>query len=320
MRNVLSVAVLVGLFGATAAQAAVVYSEDFTGQADGAAPSSGGTNWFTSGSTADTSARAQISAGVGNAGPSLQLADTSSSLGATAEVNFGVPSFSSFDTGLPGANQSTLTIGFDFRVDSFQSTNNSGSTLRVAIKDGNGTGTGADDRFFVFGFGRSQVNDGGAADNDLYLYAGGASAFNLSTVNDSNAIGLIPGTGWLPGFDFGQVAAGADDNNTDGLFYRIGLSFTGGEADVLVTATQLDANGALTGNTATKVVTVANPLALSNTGTDGIGFYSGNGGRGVMYVDNINFDAVAVAAVPEPSSLALVGIAGTALLARRRKR
>jgi hypothetical protein len=277
------------------AQASVIWNDSFTGEANGAAPTSDYTNngtedWVVA-NGANTSST--ISGSVGNPSPSLHLADTTTSASTSSTVS--MAQFAAFDTTAPG--QSTIIISFDFRVDAF-STSVVNSTPQFFLRDNGGTR-------LTIGFGARSLPDGDAS-SDLFLFAGAGSN---PTPGASNAIGYIADTGWETGFDFGNTSATASDNNTGGNFIHFELTYVNGATS----ATLLAENGA---NSTVLTLTGLTASSFSSASSnDSLNFSSGASAISDSYFDNIRVEVV-----PEPSAALLLAAGLMALGGTRRRR
>lgn len=293
----LTVSTGVAAFG-TSAQAAQVFFDDFSGETAGAAPTSGATTWgvYNSGGSSTLG----ISTTVGNAAPSVAIVDTSTSATTYGAINMGAPAFSSFN--MQTAGQEVLTIGFDFRVDSFSNSNNGhGSTARVSLNDAG--------HYFLVGIGRNNID--ADADSDVFLYAYDSGASNSpASLAAAQAIGYAAGTGWTPGFDLGAYSTTDSSQNRTNGWYRIELTFTAGSTAVGVKATNLTTSQVLNVER-----TAGSAYSFSNTSSDILAMWAPQSGSATAYLDNVRFDS---RAVPEPASLGLLGLAGLALARRRR--
>lgn len=217
-------------------------------------------------------------------------------------------------TARPVNNGDQIVFSFDMRVNSLAGlTANSASVPRVGLfqnadTDGNvhSAGNGA---LFTIGFGTAGLADGDA-NTDLSLYA---VAGDISAVPSAgNALGFT-GSGWTPGFDFGDYDSTTATNNDTGGFLRFSLTFTEGSNIVNGTITNLFTNETLnfTRNAASAV-----DLSDVTNARDGLRLGSGQGGQGNMDFDNVS---VEILPVPEPSAAMLVGACGLLGLLRRRR-
>jgi hypothetical protein len=166
----------------------------------------------------------------------------------------------------------------------------------------------------VIGFNRADLNDGDALAADLALYAASPNNTSNIAVTDATAIGLIPGVGWLPGFDFGQYAAGdAASNDSDDLFYRFQLTYDFITGSLNGTATRI-ASDATNGQSAAFSLSLNPGLEFSNTDAgDVLLIASTNGVTGLSRFDNFVFESV-----PEPATAAIALGALIPLVCRRR--
>ena len=297
---------------ATAAHGVVVWSDDFSDDTPGARPSrdfvggAAGEDYQFTNDAANASTL--VSGTVGNPPNSMVQTDITLTGGGPI-VTLPMDHFAPFAL---DATNNLLRVTYDFRVDSF--TSSSGSVNpRFILRFAN-----ANLQQLVIGFARGgtvggTLDDGDAPfDNALFAQVGGTgSAFPPTT---ANAIGLIPGTGWAPGFDFGDYDADSADaalNDTHDEFYRFELTydFTDGSLDGVVTN-----QTTLQGTTFSR--TMQSGLAFTNSSARGLLFAGATGSTDVHYFDNVTVEVV-----PEPASAVLVlAAAGAAALSRRRCR
>jgi hypothetical protein len=294
-----------------AAKADVVWSQDFTGHADNAFPF----NDFTGNTTNDWSAindetKFRVSTLVGNPSPALVFTDaTTSSTNGLGNLQLAMSQFAPFSTAT--ASTPVLHVAFDWKIENFLS----GATTEAFrfVLRANGSMTLGDQ--LIIGFNRANLADGDASSSDLALYAATNSGTSNIVATDSNAIGLISGTGWQPGFNFGEYdSVNGEANDTDDLFYRFTMdyNFTTGLLSGSVTRLALDATN---GQSADFSVAMNPGLVFSNQGTlDVLLFASTNGVTGVSQLDNIVFESV-----PEPASGMAILLGVGAIAARRRR-
>ena len=209
-----------------------------------------------------------------------------------------------------------IRISFDMRVNSMASlTAPSASVPRVSLfQDGaadvNEIHSGGSGSIFNIGFGTITLTTDGDPDTDLALYTTNASIAN--TPGSTNLVGFT-GSGWVPGFNFGNYDAVTATNNDTGGFFNITLVFTEGSTTVDGTVTNIG-TGQFT--TFSRPASSAVNLSDLTNPRDGIRFGTGQGG-----LNNVDFDNVSVEIlpVPEPSSALLVGACGALGLLRRRR-
>ena len=307
-RPAVALAATAALALAAPAHAAVVWSDDYTGQTPGAAPSkdfpggNAGQDYNTSGSSGASTLT--VSGTVGNGAPSL-FANDAANQGTFTTVGFN--QFAPFNTSTPG--QEVLRAKFDLRVDSYSGAANA-SVFRFFVRD---TGaTGAATKALNIGFGAANVD--GQTGNELFFFADEGAG---PVPSAANAIGLSNGA-FAPGFDFGQSSStDAASNDTNDEFYRFELVFTGGQTTVTGTATQLS-----TGNSVAFTRTLSFAPTFANTGADAVGdswtFILPQSQTGTAYLDNVQFTSEA-AAVPEPAAATGVLVGALALLRSRRR-
>lgn len=291
---------------ATPANAAVVWSDDFTGETAGANPqqdnNSNGNDWVVvhngvSGQTLNGTSSTVISGDVGNPAPSLAFTDTATNNSGYASFNLSNAS-TPFDMANPG--QGKLVLKFDLRMDAMVVNQGSNSTLRIVLRDGSSVNNA-----FSVALGRLTLADGDAAD-DVVFYAGDTGAPAPSA---ANVIGWT-GTGWDAGFDLGNYSTTGADNDSNDEFYRFELEFNHGSTTVTGKATRLS-----TGESTTFTRTTATALkfeSLSAVGqADTFLVQLPQGGQASGYLDNIEI------IVPEPGAAALLGVGSLLVLAGR---
>jgi hypothetical protein len=301
-------AVVLGL--ASLAQAEIIWSDNFTGQTADVFPSmdfaggAAGNDYTALASTAN--AKLFVDSGIGNLEPSLALVDTSVASGNQATLQVTMDHFAPF-TVSPLSATPMLRLGFDFRVDSFLAATTS-VIPRFILRADNTTATGSQ---VVIAFGYNSLNDGDA-DQDLTFYAvtqTGATS-NVSP-SSSTAIGLIPGVGWEPGFDFGTYnGTDAASNDSDDEFFRISMEYASQTGAITGSLTRLS-----TGQTAAFPAGLAlTPgKTFSNNTNDRFLIASSDANAATAYFDNLSFEAV-----PEPSTAVLM-LAGLGLVCPRRR-
>ncbi len=272
-------------FGLTlTAPAVTVFEESFTGMADGGQPPTGtGSPWTL---VATSPSTVGVNTATGNPSPSLHFSDpNNTSTSATLKMN----DFAAFNT--TNASQSVLTIGFDFRMDSYLGTDRA-STFRLSLRDGGATR-------FTFGFGRT-------ANSDLCFFASAGSSNSAPTL--TQAIGLNDG------FNFGTYSTtDALANGTDGQFVRVEIVYVNGETSASFNLSYGDSSTSY-------ILTGIAASSFSNDGGDNFAFGSPGSASADFFVDNIS--VTATSAIPEPSTTALLlggaGLIGAGVLRRRR--
>ncbi len=301
----------------SAAEAGVVWSDDFTGSTPGNAPQRNfviptGNDWSIGGGEGITQTVASV--GGSNAYSGL---DSNTSVSSSSSVSFA--RFGAFDTSLP--EHSTFTVAFDFRVDSFVASSNV-STFRVTVQDQYNNGANRA-RAMTVGLGYANID--GVAGNELFLMADArddalSSASTISPLG-STAIGWN-GTSFAPDFNLGQYASGdASSNDTNDEFYRFTLTFTDGSRTVAGTATRLS-TGATVDFTRTLAGLETDPGFSFKGGSlagsapiDAFQIVLPQSGVGQMYVDNIAMET----SVPEPAMLGIFGLSALGLMSRRKR-
>jgi hypothetical protein len=295
-------------FAAVDGSATVIWSDDFTGEAEGAFPSrdfngNASPDW----TATSTQAAYSVSTAVGAPAPAMVFNDT-------ATVSQGVlrlemDEFSSFTT----AEIATpiLRVSFDWSVETFLS-NATNEAFRVILRANNSM---AANNQIVLGFNRADLNDGDASGGDLTFFAASPNNTSNVTANDSTAIGLLPGLGWAPGFDFGQYdTVSGSDNDSDDVFYRFELSYDYSTGFLDGVATRIASDGT-NGQSATFTRVLNAGLEFTNTDPgDVLLIASTNSVVGQSRFDNFLFESV-----PEPSAAAAM-ILGLLPLAGRRRR
>jgi hypothetical protein len=296
------------------ANATVVWSDSFNGQTAGVAPSmdflggAAGNDYAVIAS--GPNANFVVSDVVGNGVPGLTVVDTGTGGTDQATLQVTMNHFAPFVVG-PASVTPVMRVRFDIRVDSFLAAANA-QNARFIFRANNTNNTGSQ---MVIAFSYADLNDGDPATGDLALFAdtqtGGTS--NVPPKNNT-AIGLIPGTGWLPGFDFGSFDAGdAAANDTNDEFYRISFDYDSISGAISGSVTQLSSGA-----------TAALPAGLSltpgttfsnTTAEDRFLLASSVSNTATAYFDNFVFEAV-----PEPTGAILVtgGLAFVAIQRRRK--
>lgn len=292
--------------GTTARAAEIVWSDDFTGQSNGAAPNRD----FTSNGTLDWSGTTSfaVDTGVGEPAPSVTFTDGSASGANNATIS--MAQFAAFNTATAGTR--ALRVRFDMRIDSYVSTaSQEGFRLILRANGSSAAGSQA-----VLGFGRGSLNDGDASSADNALWVASPNGTSFFTPTDATAVGLIAGSGWQPGFDFGEYDSGTGaSNDTEDLFYRFDFTYDAVTGDLAGTSTRLAAD-ATNGQSATFALAMTPGLSFSNADAGDVMIIAASNGT----VGSARFDNFLVAVVPEPggASLALAA-AGLAALRRRRR-
>ncbi len=294
------------------AKADVVWSQDFTGHADNAFPFSD----FTGNSTNDWSAindesKFRVNTSLGNPSPALVFTDnTTSTTNGLGNLQLAMSQFAPFSTA--AASTPILRLTFDWKIENFASSATS-EAFRFVLR-ANGSMASGDQ--LIIGFNRASLNDGDASASDLTLYAATVGGTSNIAPSNANAIGLVAGTGWQPGFNFGEYdAATADANDTNDLFYRfeLGYNFNTGLLNGIATRLATDATN---GQSAAFSVAMNPGLVFSDQGAlDVLLFASTNGVTGVSQLDNVSFEAV-----PEPGSSVAMLLGAGMIAARRRRR
>ena len=309
-RIILSVLVGIAALSATPSHADIVWSQDFTGHADNTAP----TQDFTSNSTNDwfslgNEAMFRVNTSVGSPAPSLVFNDNSTAVsGGLGNLRLAMNEFSTFST---SASAPIFRLSFDWKVDTFLSGLTS-EAFRLILRANGSTGLGDQ---LILGFNRASLNDGDGSTTDLAWYADAVGGTSNFAPSNTNAIGLIAGSGWEPGFNFGEYDFGdGTANDSDDLFYHFDLGYDYLTGAVNGTVTRI-APDATNGQSAAFTVAMNPNLVFSNTdASDVILIASTNGVTGVSQFDNF-----VVESIPEPASGAAV-LLGVMTLAGRRRR
>ena len=159
--------------------------------------------------------------------------------------------------------------------------------------------------------------DDGDEGVDLALSVGIPSGTSHMKATDPIAkpVGLIPGVGWLPGFDFGNYnGENAADNSTNDASYNVSFSYDSISGGVSGVVTRI-ASDATNGFSAPFTLQMNSGLDFSNTDSKDVFILaSADALEGVAHFDNIVFEAV-----PEPSVAGGL-LLGLAALGSRRRR
>ena len=303
-------ALAVGAFGAAAgaAHGQVVWADDFSGESVGSVPTSdfaGGAagNDYT---IATANGGSYVISGLGEPAPSLNLNDPTGA--ATATLTVLASQWAPVNL---SATNNLLVTQFDYRVDQ-HNTGTADASPRFVLRHLNAGG-----QQIVVQFARStgvgasaHLDDGpNGGDHDLALVVG-VPTFNTSliTPSDANAVGLAPGVGWAPGFDFGNYDPVTTENDTHDQFYRFVMSYDFNTGAVTGTATNLTTGeSAGFGRTMTAGLAFNQPTSSFLTATTG-----SNDSQAF-------FDNIQISVVPEPATASLLALAGASTLARRRR-
>lgn len=313
MRSPVTLAVGTLLLGAQlSCHALIVWSDSFTGQTAGGGPS----NDFAGGGAGNDyaliasgpNATFVVNDTVGNLAPALALVDTGTTGSDQVTLQVTMNQFAPFDVS-PASATPMMRVSFDLRVDSFLAGTNT-QNARFIFRANNANATGSQ---LVIGFSYADLNDGDASTADLTLFA------DTQTGNSSNlppkngtAIGLIPGVGWQPGFDFGSNnPADAAANDTNDEFYRISFEYNSITGGISGTATQLSSGASvpLPGG-----LTLAAGTSFNNSVEDRFLMASSVANTASVYLDNLVFETI-----PEPTC-GLIVSGGFAVLGFHRSR
>ncbi|NBR70166.1 MAG: PEP-CTERM sorting domain-containing protein [Verrucomicrobia bacterium] len=166
-----------------------------------------------------------------------------------------------------------------------------------------------------------------AYNTKVEVYRGDWSGQNLTGSNPQQAIGL---------FDRGGPTVFEIAINTTGHYFSLGYAATGGNYDTtgsfnfinLVDNAPVNYSGDFQVGSLTALWGLEHPLPLSNedaagdpymVGDNNVYLHTGAGGNLMMF-DNLAISATTATAIPEPSSLALLGIGSLMLLGFRKSR
>lgn len=289
--------------------AVVIWSDDFTGQTDGTFPTRDfNTNTVNDWAATSTATMFTVNTSLGNPAPGMAFDDSVG--GAQGVMRLEMDEFAAFSTADAGTTE--LRVSFDWKVESFLS-GATNEAFRVILRANNSQATGSQ---VVIGFNRANLDDGDASSADLTFYAAaptnGSSNF---TPTNATAIGLSPGAGWLPGFDFGEYAGGdTASNDTDDLFYRFTLTYDYVTGALNGSATRI-ATDATNGQTASFTLALSPGLEFTNTDLgDVLLIASTNSATGLSRFDNFLFESI-----PEPTVVATASLAAGVLLAGGRR-
>jgi hypothetical protein len=296
--NVRLPAVMTAIFAMTllsGAQAAVVWSDDFSGSERGATapnpynfPGGAGTNDYTVTSVAGVTF--SVSGGISGV---LNTADTSTA-GATPNIAVFGNQFA--PASYPAGTQ--VTLEFDIRVNSMIAAT-AASAPRLSIINANA-------EVFTVGFSHAAFTGSIAGGDALGFYYGTTAGANI---NPANGIGVST-------FNFGvyssTTAANNDTNAGSGLdFFRVTLSLTQGSTAVTGSITDLGTSTTVSFPGTTALTTALN---WSGVTQDGFRFTTGLSGT-----SNYDIDNVSVSVVPEPSAALLGGCGLLGWIGRRRR-
>ncbi|MEJ6571184.1 MAG: PEP-CTERM sorting domain-containing protein [Akkermansiaceae bacterium] len=178
---------------------------------------------------------------------------------------------------------------------------------------------------------RGDFNAGGAGSVWRELVSDGAASDWTLELSVQKTGGTQGSSGW-----FGIATANSVESNssaltilddrirlTGGADYMVGTVFSTGFHTIRIAHDAVDnayyywINGTLLNADLSTAIAGTNGSAFDNNAF--IGNYSSSFGSGEWDVDYLRIDTDAIAAVPEPSSTALLGLAGLALILRRRK-
>jgi hypothetical protein len=160
------------------------------------------------------------------------------------------------------------------------------------------------------------VSDGDMTFADLALFADTtANAFNGGGATDLNAVGLILGNGWRPGFNLGEYFPTnfGEDQDTDDEFFHIAFDYDSVTGKISGRATRV-----LTGQSALLpsglALTPGKTFSNDDTG-DRFLIASGTISSSQTYFDNLLFEAV-----PEPTPAILLSAVGLVVVGGSRGR
>ena len=179
---------------------------------------------------------------------------------------------------------------------------------------------------------RGDIN-GGSPSGSIWrrLVSAGAAADWTLELSVAKTAGTQGSNGW-----FGIASANLGESNSSRFFikddrvaandtdYMVGTNFADGNQhtiriahDAVDNALYFWVDGTLLNSDLSTPINGVNGSGFDNSTF--IGDYSGTGFDGDFAIDYIRLDNDAIAAVPEPSSTALLGLGGLALILRRRK-
>lgn len=227
----------------------------------------------------------------------LNIADTTTTITPFIQVTSNRFSTTTFNAG------DTITVSMDIRVNSLTVGAGSASVPRFTIftDDPNSGGESLT-------VGYTHANFTGETADSLGFYRAGGSA---GSVGAGNGIGINEA-----GFNFGTY---------DGTTFTNNGTSTGAANDwirisVTMTQGQTGYSGSLTNLTTSDSVTFAGNLTKNltwaNDNRGGIRVFAGQGGQSNFDIDNLTVD---LTAIPEPSSVTLLGGLGALALLRRRR-
>lgn len=205
-----------------------------------------------------------------------------------------------------------LRLSFDLKVESFLSSATN-EAFRFILRANASSGLGDQ---LIIGFNRASLNDGDGSTTDLAMYAATAATSSNISPSNTNAIGLIAGTGWQPGFNFGEYDGGnSTANDTDDLFYHFdfGYDFVTGMVNGTVTRLAPDITN---GQSADFSVALNPGLVFSNSDADDVILIASTNG----VTGQSQFDNFVIESVPEPGSAAMLLLGVAATSSRRRRR
>lgn len=237
---------------------------------------------------------------IGNSAPSANLSSgggTSSGAVMTVKMN----QFAPFTVG-PTSSTPLLRVSFDFRVDYFGGGYGGGPPIQFVLAADTTNSHFVAGRTLNIAFHEGQLSDGDP-NSDLTLFADTQVTPQNRYATNSSAIGLIPGTGWRPGFDFGGFYSlfPVPDQDTNDEFYRFTFIYDSITGAISGTATRVS-----TGETAPFPAGLSLTPGTTFSSDDPNDFFTVLASPLIQcsfYVDNIVFEALSDDGITTPPVL-----------------